>query len=119
MNRIRNKEIFKSKIGNLLEEKNISYSFIQDTSFQYTKINGLVSAFAAWSGGTFAISQVFIEKLSDKLAKTEIPFYILDIDYVSNEIQLELFKSVKWGYFESCWLEHGEIKSQYLSLIHI
>ena len=72
-----------------------------------------MSAFAAWSGGSFAISQVFIEKLSDKLAKTEIPFYILDIDYVSNEIQLELFKSVKWGYFESCWLEHGENKSQY------
>jgi len=73
----------------------------------------LISGFAAWSGGTFAISTLIIDRLASKLLENQISHYILDIDFVSNNIQLKLFNSAKWGYFESCWIENGTVTKRY------
>lgn len=114
MNKVDNERIFRLKIGKILQQKSVSYTFIQDQNFNFKeKKIALISGFAGWSGGTFANSTIIIDRLVSNLSANQIPYYILDIDFVSNDIQLELFNSPKWGYFESCWIEKGTVTKRY------
>lgn len=114
MNKEQNKILFQSKIASILESENVQYKFVQKSDFNYSEIQmAMISNYASWSGYTFAISNTVIKRLSNLLSDKKLTHYILDCDFVTNEIQIELFNTASWGYFESCWVENGKVVSQY------
>jgi hypothetical protein len=111
----KNIKAFLKLMGKDLRASNINFEIIQDDkdlNINELKI-GLVSGFSVWSGYTFGIGKKVINELSDEMVKNEIPIYLLDCDFVSVELQKKLFKTSSWGYFESCWVEIGEIQKRY------
>ena len=102
-------------MGETLRTSNINFEIIQDDkdlNIKELKI-GLVSGFCVWSGYTFGIGKRVLKELSAEIVKNEIPLYLLDCDFISVELQKILFKTNRWGYFESCWIENGEILKRY------
>ena len=102
-------------MGDTLSANSINFEIIQDdSSLNITELKiGLISGFSVWSANTFAIGKRVINEISSEMIKNEIPIYFLDCDFISNELQKLLFKTNRWGYFESCWVEHGEILKRY------
>ena len=110
-----NIKVFLKLMGENLRTNNVIFEIIQDDeSLDITELKiGLISGFSVWSGYTFEIGKRVINEISDEMAKNQIPIYLLDCDFVSVEFQKMLFKTNRWGYFESCWVENGEIQKRY------
>ena len=115
MNKEENIKVFLNLMGENLRTNNINYKIIQDDeslNINQLKI-GLISGFCVWSGYTFGIGKGVLNNLSAEMVKNEIPLYLLDCDFISVELQKMLFNTNSWGYFESCWVENGEILKRY------
>lgn len=102
-------------MGENLHSSNINFEIIQDDKLlNINKLKvGLISGFNVWSAYTFGIGKRVLNELAPEMVKKEVPIYLLDCDFVSHELQKELFDSSSWGYFESCWVEFGKIQKRY------
>jgi hypothetical protein len=102
-------------LSKILNDKKVKFALIQDDiSLNLKDIRiGLIAGFSCGSPVSFIIGKKIIEELANFLSKTEIKIYFIDCDLVSEKFQKEVFNSYKWGYFESAWIEHGEITKSY------
>ena len=114
MDKEKNRSAFERELGPSLKRNNFEYKLIQsDNEFDLSTVHfGMVSGFAAWSGYTYGIGKRIINELNSA-NNLEIPILVIDADFVNREIHQELFKSPCQGYFESCWVENGEILMRY------
>ena len=75
--------------------------------------NTLVSCHAPWSGPSLHVGKYMLSELS-RANIEKIRLLILDIDSLSIEMQKKLFNTGgNHGYFESCWIEKGQIVKAY------
>ena len=102
-------------MGVTLSANSINFEIIQDdSSLNIAELKiGLISGYSVWSPYTFEIGKRVINEISSEMIKNEITIYFLDCDFFSDELQKLLFNTYRWGYFESCWIENGEILQRY------
>jgi hypothetical protein len=106
---------FDQNLGKILNDKKIKFALIQDgISLNLKDIRiGLILGFSCQNPVSFIIGKKIIEELTNFLSKTEIKIYFIDCDLVSKKFKKEVFNSYKLSYFESAWIEHGEITKSY------
>ena len=119
MNRNHNRVFIENQIGDLFKSNKIKYSILQDENhINISGINlGILTGFPIWSGYSISCGRKIIEEISQFLTSEHnwFEWIILDSDFVSNELYLEIFKVRKWGYFESIFIQNGDILKSYNS----
>lgn len=73
---------------------------------------GLVSFHAVWSGPSVAMGQSVIQSLN-AFDLTHFKLYLVDLDSVDPTELAELIGFQPQGYFESMWVEEGEILERF------
>ena len=68
----------------------------------------IVSIHARWSGYSVMEGKMIL-KLLEESDNQKIPIYIIDIDHFPGEMQKEKLGFISHGYFESVFVENGEI----------
>jgi len=115
LNKEENIRILLKLLGENLDTNKIHLEIIQnDESLNVSELKiGLILGFSFWNGQTFEIGKKVLNELSAEMIKNEIPIYLVDCDFVSVELQVKLFETSSSGYFESCWVEIGEVKKRH------
>lgn len=114
MEKDENQKLLFEELGENLENGKFDYQIIQDDgSIKLDTMEyGLISCFATWSGYTYEIGNSILSQIAEG-TNFKIPLKLLDCDFITIENQKKIFNSYNWGYFESCWVEKGEIQKRY------
>ncbi|BDD06501.1 hypothetical protein [Aureibacter tunicatorum] len=80
-----------------------------EKEFDISKIEkGLISIHANWSGQSIINGKHILDTIQKSDFKN-VEIHILDIDIMSLQDQIELIGDICHGYFESIWIERGEV----------
>jgi len=83
------------------------------SEFQLNDIRkGIISFHANWSGQSILNGRSILGLINDSLP-SDFEIIVINIDSISQEKQFDLLGFVSHGYFESAWVENGNIEFLY------